>query len=277
MSQFDFFLNLPQSIFYRDEQENLVLSYRISLLKDKPYLVFLHGYNGNSKSWAYQFNYFKNKFSIIAIDFPGFGRSETMTDPDMYRVSSLINRALKNINVDKFSLVGHSMGGMLAQIISANCSESVQKLILSCTHTGYALNYKHPLREPYMKRLEQRKEMSDLEYGKLRVKKMLPKLEDKTIFNFLAKISEEITQESILCGGTAMQILSTKNILNKIKCPCLILTGSDDIVVSKEKSSFLINHITHSLHHEIEGVGHAPYCESYVEFNDTVNSFLTSE
>ena len=61
MAQIDIFENLPKSKFYKDEQENLILSYRISLLKDKPYLVFLHGYNGNSKSWAYQFNYFKNK------------------------------------------------------------------------------------------------------------------------------------------------------------------------------------------------------------------------
>ena len=276
MSQLDIFAHLPKSKFYSDKEENLRLSYRISIQKDKPYLVFLHGYNGNSKSWAYQFNYFKNKFSLIAIDFPGFGGSEKMVDPDMLKVSGLIHRALNSIKVNRFSLLGHSMGGMLAQIMSTNYSESVEKLILSCTHTGYALDYKHPLREPYLKRLEQRKEMSDLEYGKLRVKKMLPTLEDKNIFNFLAKISEEITQESILCGGTSMQILSTKNVLNKIKCPCLILTGSEDIVVSKEKSSFLINQITHSLHHEIQGVGHAPYCENYTEFNDTVNKFLSS-
>ena len=213
---------------------------------------------------------------MIAIDFPGFGGSEAMSDPDMFKVSGLIHRALKSINVDRFSLVGHSMGGMLAQIISTNFSDSLEKLILSCTHTGYALDYKHPLREPYLKRLEQRKKMSDLEYGKLRVKKMLPKLEEKYIFKFLAKISEEITEESILCGGTAMQILNTKSVLYKIKCPCLILTGSDDIVVSKEKSSFLIDQITHSMHHEIDGVGHAPYCENYTEFNDVINSFLTS-
>tara|TARA_B100002051_G_scaffold274425_1_gene315559 strand:- start:524 stop:1354 length:831 start_codon:yes stop_codon:yes gene_type:complete len=276
LAELDFFLDLPDSQFYRDEQEKLLMSYRIHKEKDKPYLVFLHGYNGNSKSWAYQFSYFKNKFSLIAFDFPGFGGSEKMNDPDMFKVSNLIYRTLKKINVQKFSLVGHSMGGMLAQILAANYPESIYKLILSCTHTGYALNYKSPLREPYMKRLEQRKEMSDLDYGKLRIKKMLPNMGDTNIFNFLAKISEEITEESILCGGTAMQILNTKSILYKIKCPCLILTGSDDIVVSKEKSSFLIDQITHSMHHEIDGVGHAPYCENYTEFNDVINSFLTS-
>ena len=81
---------------------------------------------------------------------------------------------------------------MLSQIQASNFTESKYKLIHSCTHTGYALNYKSPLREPYMKRLEQRKEMSDLDYGKLRIKKMLPNMGDTNIFNFLAKISDEI-------------------------------------------------------------------------------------
>ncbi len=276
MSKLNVFLDLPQSQFYRDKQEKLLLSYRIRKEQKKPYLVFLHGYNGNSKSWAYQFNYFKNKFSMIAIDFPGFGGSENMKDPDMFKVADLIHRALKSINVDKFTLIGHSMGGMLAQIICTNYKETVQKLILSCTHTGYALTYKSPLRDPYQNRLKQRKEMSDLEYGELRVRKMLPKLKDAKIFKFLAKISEEITEESILCGGTAMQILSTKSILNKIKCPCLILTGSEDIVVSEQKSSFLIKHIKHAKHQELLGVGHAPYCEDHIKFNDAVYSFLKS-
>ena len=30
----------------------------------------------NSKSWAYQFNFFKNKSSVISIDAPGFGKSD---------------------------------------------------------------------------------------------------------------------------------------------------------------------------------------------------------
>ena len=276
MSKLDIFSVLPKCEVYRDEKEKLQLSYRIHKVKDKPYLVFLHGYNGNSKSWAYQFNYFKNNFSIIAIDFPGFGDSEIIIDSDMFKIADLVHRALKNIKVDKFSLIGHSMGGMLAQVICGNYQGTVQKLILSCTHTGYNLNYKSPLRAPYLERLKQRKEMSDLEYGDLRIRKMLPKLQNKNIFKFLAKISEEITEDSILCGGSAMQILNTKNMLNKIKCPCLVLTGSDDIVVSKEKSSLLINQILHAKHQELNNVGHAPYCEDHIQFNDAIYSFLQS-
>ena len=90
MSKSEVFSILPKVSLYRDLKENIIISYRKHEVRNKPYLVFLHGYNGNSKSWAYQFKYFRKDFSIIAIDFPGFGQSQTLIDPDMYRVSGLI-------------------------------------------------------------------------------------------------------------------------------------------------------------------------------------------
>ena len=166
------------------------------------------------------------------------------------------------------------MGGMLAQILSINKNASIIKMVLSCTHKGYSMKYKKPLREPYNKRLHERHKLSDVEYGKLRISKMLPGLQDKEIFDFLCLISRETSSEAIVCGGSSMQILDTTDVLPKIKIPCLILTGSEDIVVSKEKSLFLYNSIKNALHTEIKGVGHAPYCENALEFNEKINSFL---
>ena len=168
------------------------------------------------------------------------------------------------------------MGGMLAQILSTNNNSSVIKIVLSCTHKGYSMKYKKPLREPYNKRLQERHELSDVEYGKLRISKMLPGFQDKKIFDFLCLISQETSSEAIVCGGSSMQILDTTDILSKIKVPCLILTGSEDIVVSREKSLFLYDKIKNALHIEIKGVGHAPYCENALEFNEKISSFLST-
>ena len=168
------------------------------------------------------------------------------------------------------------MGGMLAQILSTNNNSSVIKMVLSCTHKGYSMKYKKPLREPYNKRLHERHKLSDVEYGKLRISKMLPGLQDKEIFDFLCLISRETSSDAIVCGGSSMQILDTTDVLPKIKIPCLILTGSEDIVVSKEKSLFLYDTIKNALHIEIKGVGHAPYCENALEFNEKISSFLST-
>ena len=90
--------DIPKLDFYFDEPLNHKLSYRSRTEKDKPVLLLLHGFNGNSKSWAYQFKYFQNKRSIIAIDFPGFGGSD-YADIDMTSIAKLLRRFLLNIKI----------------------------------------------------------------------------------------------------------------------------------------------------------------------------------
>ena len=175
---------------------------------------------------------------------------------------------------DRCDLVGHSMGGMLSQIIASQYNNLVNKVILSCTHKGYAFPKGSPLREVYRLRLEQRKKMSDKEFGQLRIQKMLPGFKNEEIFKFLSSISEEITEGSIKSGGMAMQTLDTTDYLSNLKQDCLILKGSKDIVVSKERSYELEKLLKHAKIKEIPNVGHAPYCEDAKSFNAEVENFF---
>ena len=151
---------LPQLKIFKDNTYNIQISYRYQKFNEEIPILFLHGFNGNSKSWAYQFHYFKGIRSVIAIDAPGFGQSDS-SDLDMLSISNIVYNLLKSIDVKKCDLVGHSMGGMLSQIIASQHNNLVNKVILSCTHKGYAFPKGSPLKEAYRLRLEQRKKMSD--------------------------------------------------------------------------------------------------------------------
>ena len=234
MNHLEILKKLPELQIFSDKEYDLNTSFRINKFDDNIPIVFLHGFNGNSKSWAFQFLHFRDKRSVIAIDAPGFGKSDA-ADLNMFEIAKLVNNLLTNLGIKKFDLVGHSMGGMLAQIVSADFSDSVNKLVLSCTHKGYALPPQSPLRKPYSQRLEERKKLSNEEFGKLRIKKMLPELKDKEIFSFLSIISEEITEGSIMSGGMAMQTLDTSTSLLKVNQPCLILKGSKDNTVKEPR------------------------------------------
>ena len=264
---------LPELKLFNNTEYNLNISYRHQKFDEKIPILFLHGFNGNSKSWAYQFDHFKNKRSIIAIDAPGFGQSDP-ADLDMLTIADLVCDLLKNINILKCDLVGHSMGGMLAQIIASQHSDLVNKVVLSCTHKGYNLAKDSPLREAYSLRLEQRKKMSDEGFGKLRIKTMLPDLHNEDIFNFLSKISEEITEGSILSGGVAMQRLDTTEYLSKLNHDCLILKASKDVVVSNERSYELEKSLPNAKIRKLPNVGHAPYCEDPIIFNRELEDFF---
>ena len=264
---------LPDPAIFKDNKYNLKISYRYQKINKEIPILFLHGFNGSSKSWAYQFDYFKNKRSIIAVDAPGFGQSDP-ADLDMLSIAHIVYNLLRSINIVRCDLVGHSMGGMLAQIMASQYNSLINKVILSCTHKGYALLKGSPLREPYRLRLEQRKKMSDEKFGQLRIQKMLPELKNEEIFKFLSLISAEINEGSIQSGGMAMQTLDTTDYLSKLNQDCLILKGSKDIVVSNERSYGLEKLLKHAKIKELQNVGHAPYCEDANTFNGEVENFF---
>lgn len=270
----DILKKLPDLETEIDNCLNINISYRIKKKMGKPLLVFLHGYNGSSKSWNFQFEYFSKYYSVLAIDFPGFGASSPIKNIDMNIVSNLYIRLINKLGIDNFSIIGHSMGGMLGQVIASNFPFKINKLILSCTHQGFAMSFRKPLRDPYFVRLDERRKMSDDEFGKLRAKKMVPHLKNKTILKFLSSISSEISENSILCGGEAMQILDTTNLLEKIICPSLIISASKDIVCNEQDAVYLNQKIKNSIRFNIKDAGHAPYCEKPKLFNKSVHQFL---
>ena len=64
---------LPPLSSFRNETSGTITSYRINQPEigsiEQPTLVFLHGFNGSSKSWACQFAYFTTQ-TVVAIDAP---------------------------------------------------------------------------------------------------------------------------------------------------------------------------------------------------------------
>ena len=263
---------IPNISYYLEKNKNFKIGYRHSKGSKTP-LVFLHGYNGNSKSWGFQFNHFAKNHEMIAIDFPGFGKSDTFPFT-MESFSKVCNNLLISIDIKNFVLIGQSMGGQLAQIIAKNYESKIKGLVLCCTHTGYAKKPSDPLPESRLIRIEERTKLSDKDYGNLRIQKMLPNLDDVNLFNFLSKIASEVTVEGVKNGALAMNTLDTTEFLSNLNIPCLSITSSNDIVVPISKSNKLNNLIKNNDHFEMKGVGHAPYCENYKEFNSKLEKFI---
>ncbi len=73
------------------------------------------------------------KHQVVSMDLLGFGRSEAPKESDYSLNEHLesINKTLEVLQIDKpFTLVGHSMGALLALSYAARFPQSVSKLIL---------------------------------------------------------------------------------------------------------------------------------------------------
>ena len=79
-------------------------------------LVLIHGFLGSSIMWRPQIDFFKDHFRVITPDLPGFGKSNNVKSYDnIHLMANSILDCLKNKKIDKFYLLGHSMGGMIVQ------------------------------------------------------------------------------------------------------------------------------------------------------------------
>jgi len=80
-----------------------------------PSVVFLHGAGMDHTVWALQSRYFAHHgFGVLAVDWPGHGRSGGEPIPSIAEQAAWVTRLLDAAKVEKAALVGHSMGGLAA-------------------------------------------------------------------------------------------------------------------------------------------------------------------
>ena len=98
-------------------------------------LVLVHGYLGSSAMWKFQKDYLKNYFRVIAPALPGFGESYKVKSLNSINaMAKIVLKCVQKKKINKFNLMGHSMGGMIVQEIVKIAGHNVNKLI--CFSTG---------------------------------------------------------------------------------------------------------------------------------------------
>ena len=131
---------------------------------------------------------------------------------------------LAALKAQPFFLLGHSMGGMLAQIIAARSSAECSGLILSCTHKGRGCPLHEPLSAEVKERIKQRCAMTDEDYGKLRIDRMLQGVCRLTYTIFLLHCRRYSYRRHYM--GAAIQYLDTTPYLKQINTPIVIVTAA---------------------------------------------------
>ncbi len=100
----------------------------------KATVVFLHG-AGLDHSWfALQSRYFGyHGRNVLAVDFPGHGRSAGPPLPSIEALAEWVMRLLDAAGLGKASLVGHSMGSLTALECAARHADRVERIALIAT------------------------------------------------------------------------------------------------------------------------------------------------
>ncbi|MFD5633328.1 alpha/beta fold hydrolase [Streptomyces sp. NPDC127077] len=93
-------------------------------------LVFIHGWTANRHRWDHQMDHFAQKRRVVRLDLRGHGESEGSGRRTVAELAGDVLAVLDHLELDRFVLVGHSMGGMIAQTLTLAHPERVERLVL---------------------------------------------------------------------------------------------------------------------------------------------------
>jgi pimeloyl-ACP methyl ester carboxylesterase len=97
----------------------------------KKTVVFVHGAGLDHSTFGLQSRYFGyHGWNVLALDLPGHGRSEGPPLPDVGAMADWVLEAMRSLKVDKASIVGHSMGSLVAIECAARQPERVERIAL---------------------------------------------------------------------------------------------------------------------------------------------------
>lgn len=96
-----------------------------------PTLVLVHGFLGSARHWDAQVADLSKSFHCIVPNLAGFGDSAGLWPQNSIAGhATQILYTLDAMGIESFALLGHSMGGMIAQQMAAMVSRRIDRLIL---------------------------------------------------------------------------------------------------------------------------------------------------
>ncbi|WPZ36596.1 alpha/beta hydrolase [Thalassobaculum sp. OXR-137] len=242
-----------------------------------PDLVLLHGLAGNSRTWEEQFAAFSGRWRVTAWDAPGYGESDTV-EPTVDAYAAALAALVDALELPRFVLLGHSMGGVVAGRFAGTYPERLRALALSCTLLGRRQAPGTPLSEPYLARLRELETLPAREYGANRAKSMAAPGCAPEILERLTGIAAETRREGLESAMRLIAVADNSAALASLILPVLVLTGQEDRTVTKEVSGDLLAALAGGPAQvktkELPGVGHAPYLEDTAAYNSALQAFL---
>ena len=233
-------------------------------------LVFLHGVSGGHHAWEAQLPYFAGLgYPSHAWDQPGYGHSPTVEPYDLERVSASLARLIESLGGEPVVLVGHSMGGLIAQETYVRHPAFVKAMALCFTSPAFAGDGSEFAKQFIAARL------APLDAGKSMAEiaaQLIPTMgsNSKLAVQIMAGVPPETYRK-------AVRLLTTfdrRKELAGIKVPTLLVAGSEDQTAPPAMMQRMAQKIPGAEYVLLEGCGHLGPMDQPDAFNAALASFL---
>jgi pimeloyl-ACP methyl ester carboxylesterase len=241
-----------------------------------PTVLMLHGIGGGHLSFAPQVETFAScGYRAIAWDMPGYGHSAPIEPYTFKGLAQSCVRLIEALQCKSVVLIGHSMGGMVAQEVVARRPDLVHRLVLSGTSPAFGKPDGDWQREFIAHRtapLDAGQSMADL------AQTLVPQMVGPGALPEGVKLAAHCM--GLVPAATYRRALECivsfdrRGNLPNIRVPTLVVAGEHDRNAPSAVMKKMAGAIAHSTYIEMKGVGHLQNLEAPEEFDALVLNFL---
>lgn len=236
-------------------------------------LVFLHYWGGSSRTWKHVTGKLATSFQTIAIDQRGWGHSEAAASG--YSLADLAADAegvIKALSLRRYVLVGHSMGGKVAQLMASRRPAGLAGLVL------VAPSPPTPMALP----VEAREMMAGAYESRATVEATIDNVLTARLLS--AEDRQQVIEDSLRGAAAAKQAwphaTSQEDIaaqVGKIDVPTLVIAGELDRVDRPDALRVeLVSRVPHAVMHILPRTGHLSMLEAPGELTELIEGFCAS-
>lgn len=242
-------------------------------------LVLIAGLGSDSQSWQFVINSISKHFQVIILDNRGVGRSDSSAPP--YSIKNMakdIVSLMDYLKLDAAHILGHSMGGYIAQEIAINYPDRVLKLILEST-APFSSARNNILFDTFFRSWKSGMDM-ELWLRQFLFWLFTPKtFQNEKFINSYIKYTLDYPYPQSIEGfhGQVQAIagFNSTDSLHKIQSETLIIIGEEDILIRPKEADLLYQGISRASYPTyMENAAHNIHGEASKNFTNSVLGFL---
>ena len=239
-------------------------------------VVFLHGIGGAARAWTLQEAAFRAAgFATLALDLPGYGARPPVQSMAFEDLAADVERSIADHQLARPVLVGHSMGGMIAQTLLRRSPQGYRAAVLACTSPAFgnpAGDFQRQFVADRLAPLDAGRTMAELAPGM--VTGMMAANPDSAAQAIATALMGATPAATYRAAVQCLVGFDERANLAAIAVPVLCLAGEHDRNAPAPMMQRMAAKIAGARYVCLPGVGHLPNLEAPAAFDRAVLGFL---